>query len=102
MSPDPDAIKAQFDALKQVFRQQLPPRLAELETAWAAGRPEEAHRLAHKLAGTAGTFGMAEVAATARALEHLLGPVRAGAPLSGEAREEAERLLGRLRESAQP
>ena len=100
MPADPDAIKAQFEALKAAFRQQLRPRLAELEEAWAAGDAAAAHRHAHKLAGTAGTFGVQEVSVEARALEHLLGPVREGAALTEALRAQVEEALARLRRSA--
>ena len=102
MPADPKAIQAQFEALKAAFRQQLPPRVAELEAAWAAGDATSTHRHAHKLAGTAGTFGVQEVSTAARTLEHVLGPVREGAPLTEEVREEVETHLARLRELAAP
>lgn len=101
MAADPDAIQAQFEALKAAFRQQLAPRLEELEAAWATEDGAGTHRLAHKLAGTAGTFGVAEVSAVARSLEHLLGPVREGAPLTAEVRAGVADHLARLRECAQ-
>ncbi len=102
MPADPEAIRAQFEALKAVFLQQLPARLEELEAAWNQDRTIETHRLAHRLAGTAGTFGASAVSTVARAIEHLLNPVREGAPLQEEVRREVEARLRELRSAAQP
>ena len=97
---DREAIQAQLEALKVVFLGQLGARLAELETAWESQNWSEVHRLAHKLAGTAGTFGVAEISALARSLEQRLALAREGVALSEVALEEAHRILGQLREAA--
>lgn len=69
---------------QQEFASQLPARLDEARRKLAACREapaddervRELHRCVHKLAGTAGTFGMPEVSRDARAIEegldHLL------------------------------
>jgi len=59
---DRAAAVALIDKLRAEYRQGLPDRLAELRAALAAARsgPEglqEAHRVAHRLAGTAGSYG---------------------------------------------
>jgi HPt (histidine-containing phosphotransfer) domain-containing protein len=97
---DRDAIQAQLAQLKGVFLAQVGARLAELDQAWAAGDLAEVHRLAHKLAGTAGTFGAAEISALARSLEHHLGPAREGTSLPEGTREAAWELLQQLRTTA--
>lgn len=65
---------------QQEFASQLPARLLEARQLLAAcreapaddGRLRELHRCVHKLAGTAGTFGMPEVSREARAIEEQL------------------------------
>jgi len=67
-------------ALHAAFRRQLPGRLAELvsaiHTAYAAPASHEAlrtaHRLAHKLKGTAGSFGFANMASEMAHIEQTL------------------------------
>lgn len=62
---------------QQEFASQLPARLLEARQLLAACRQapadddrlRELHRSVHKLAGTAGTFGMPEVSRDARAIE---------------------------------
>lgn len=98
--PDRETIQGQLDALKGVFLAQLGARIRELEAAWSAGAVADTHRLAHKLAGTAGTFGAAGVSALARELEYLLAPSREGAALDESTREEARAILRQLRETA--
>ncbi len=97
---DREAIQAQLAQLKVAFLAQVGARLAELDQAWDRGDLAEVHRLAHKLAGTAGTFGVADVSALARSLEHQLGPARDGLPLPEGAREAAQDLLKQLRRAA--
>jgi len=48
------------DVLAEVlnlFLTEVPPRLARLRNAWAAGNIEEVHRAAHSLKGSAGNIG---------------------------------------------
>lgn len=97
---DRDAIQAQLAQLKAVFLAQVGERLAELDRAWASGDLAEVHRLAHKLAGTSGTFGVAEVSSLARRLEHHLAPAREGLELPEGTREAALELLEQLRGAA--
>ncbi len=97
---DREAIQAQLAALKGVFLSQLAARLDELEAAWALADYVEVHRQAHKLAGTAGTFGVAEVSALARRLEHRLARAREGLALTDLDLQEALSLIRNLREAA--
>lgn len=97
---DRDAIQAQLAQLKVAFLAQVGERLAELDRAWAGGDLPEVHRLAHKLAGTAGTFGVVEISTLARNLEHQLAPAREGLELPAGAREAALDLLTQLRGAA--
>ena len=66
--------------LRASYYAQLPERLDELRAAWSAALAGEERRaslrtfqrLAHNLAGSAGTFGCPELGATARAIEELI------------------------------
>ncbi|MBI3131859.1 MAG: Hpt domain-containing protein [Acidobacteria bacterium] len=97
---DRDAIQAQLAALREVFLTQLVARLDELEAAWELGDYAEVHRHAHKLAGTAGTFGVTQVSALARGLEHRLSRAREGLALTEVELEEAHGFIRQLREAA--
>lgn len=97
---DREAIQAQLAALKGVFLSQLGARLDELEAAWALADYAEVHRQAHKLAGTAGTFGVAEVSTLARGLEQRLGRAREGLALTEGEFQEALGFVRQLREAA--
>ncbi len=72
--PMNDAIRA----LMQAFGKKLPGRLLELDTALGAARGgdleahQDAKRLAHKLHGTAGSYGYAQVSSAAGVLEAAL------------------------------
>lgn len=73
-------------ALRRSFVGRLPGMVSDVRNACTAllgGTPDPesmtlAVRGAHTLAGTAGTYGLAEVSAVARSLENLLRPVQAG------------------------
>ena len=41
----------------KLFLEEVPPRIARLRNAWAAGNIEEVHRAAHSLKGSAGNIG---------------------------------------------
>ncbi len=84
--------RAELDAFiaaqKLDFQATLGTRMEELET-WMArltrdpadgAAAEGLRRLAHKLAGAAGTFGFRDLSARAAALEDLLDAAAAGAP----------------------
>ena len=70
-------IQAQLLHLRQGFAEALPEKMAEMEDAWTklsqgAGKEENKlfHRLAHSMAGNAGTFGFIALGETARTLEN--------------------------------
>jgi HPt (histidine-containing phosphotransfer) domain-containing protein len=50
---EPDVLQ---EVLK-LFLDEVPPRIARLRNAWAAGNIEEVHRAAHSLKGSAGNIG---------------------------------------------
>jgi len=54
------------------YRASLPARLQQLEAAWAARAWNDLERCTHGIAGSAGTFGLAELGDAARALEEAL------------------------------
>jgi len=72
--PSP-AFQAQLKTLREAFVLGIPARLAELEMAWAdvncgeKTRLAQIQELAHRLGGTAGTFGFKPMAEAARELE---------------------------------
>lgn len=58
--------------LVSLFVSELPQRVAELETAFAADRREDLSRLAHQMKGAAGGYGFAPLGSLAGALERAL------------------------------
>ena len=87
--------RAELDALLADYRRVLPQTLDGIDAHAAAGRFDEARRALHKLAGSAGTFGLPRVSVAARAAEEFLegcGPK--------PDRGELARLLGELRHVA--
>ncbi len=71
-----EKLKAQLEALRQNFIDQLPARLQTLESGlekWSAAFDEvelvEFHRAAHSLTGAGATFGCDQLSTVARALE---------------------------------
>ena len=94
---------AQLAELRASFRPRLTARVEEIVAAWEAMRPaagqelasldpsdpgaidlrRHLHRLAHSLAGTAGTFGFPQVGDAARTLERRLERVEVAPPPGG-------------------
>jgi len=79
MSAPPDDFLAFLEAQRREYGAQLPARVAALEALWAAVRAPggaaqlpELERAAHSLAGSAGTFGFAQMGAASKALEMAL------------------------------
>lgn len=98
--PDPTVEQMLAEARTQ-FAASLPAKAAALEEHLARGAWEEARRAAHKLRGSAGTYGFATLGATAAEVEEALiasGPqpdAAAAARIGDKAREarvEAERI----------
>jgi chemotaxis protein histidine kinase CheA len=91
---------------QQEFALQLPARLREAQQLLAACREAPAdderllalHRCVHKLAGTAGTFGMPEISRDARAIEDGLDTLLAQA---GRARSDFDAAGGLIEALAQ-
>ena len=77
-----DAFRKVLDELSAEYRGSLPEKLAEIDTLWAAlrggaeppARLEDLRRLLHTIAGSARTFGLAEVSANAKLAENFLDP----------------------------
>ncbi len=93
--PSP-AFQAQLRALREAFTQDLPVHIAELEKTWAdptcddEARVAKLQQLAHRLGGTAGTFGFKPLAHAARELELT---ARATSPGEGTLPEALRSLL---------
>ena len=93
----PAATAAQLGAddtlseLRREYRRGLPLKLARIEELAKAGKLDELLRMAHSMAGSAPTLGLAPVGAAAKALEEAL--------LAKDA-EQATRLIAALRAAA--
>jgi len=61
-----------LDQLRAAYVPRLRAQLDELSGHLSAGEPDAAVRLAHKIAGSAGSYGLGEVSELARAVEHAL------------------------------
>jgi HPt (histidine-containing phosphotransfer) domain-containing protein len=91
------------------YRLVLPAKLAEIESLWtraATGEAqavifEELSRLAHGIAGSAGTFGLTAVSVAARALEVALTPLcGVEGPMPAKDADNIGSLLEALKQSA--
>ena len=89
---------AEFDAILAEYREQLPQKLARLESLFAGARFGELMRELHTLAGSAGTFGLPRVGEAASAAEAYLDSC-GSTPDSGQ-RAELARLLGLVRQAS--
>ena len=83
---DPSGVADQLEELRAQFGERLPQRLAELEAAIAEARADlsrapDARGLAHKLRGTAGSYGFPLVGEAAGGIEDLLAAITKDAPL---------------------
>ncbi len=88
-------LRAELDAIIAEYRGSLPSKMDCLDALLAAGDVAALTRELHTLAGSAGTFGLPQLGAAARAAEELLAR-----DASGARRDELERLLGALRHEA--
>jgi HPt (histidine-containing phosphotransfer) domain-containing protein len=86
-SPDP-SIDAVIEAVRTEFAGSLPAKAAKIGALVARGAWEEARRAAHRLRGSAGTYGFTEVGAAAAAIEELLLAQRGDPDVAGRARLE--------------
>jgi HPt (histidine-containing phosphotransfer) domain-containing protein len=96
---EPDVLT---EVLK-LFLDEVPPRLARLRNACAAGNIEEMHRTAHSLKGSAGNIGARRLYDVCRQLDEISksGALADAAPLVdelsvefGKVESEIHRLLG--------
>lgn len=96
---------AGMDELLAAYTRALPAKLAEIRTSWARAESEPPdpgavqvlHRLVHRLAGTAATYGHPAIGTVARALEEALeDDAGAAVALTGEQRARARSLLSAL------
>lgn len=90
-----DAGEPSIDALLAAagvqFAEALPDKVSALQGSIARGAWAEARRAAHKLRGSAATYGHAELAASASAIEEAL--LEAGDTPLAESRERIDRHL---------
>ena len=84
-------LRAELDALLAEYRRELAPKIVRLQELFAAQRFKELRLELHTLAGSAGTFGLPEVGAAARAAEEYL---------EGGGRKELGTLLRKIGELA--
>jgi HPt (histidine-containing phosphotransfer) domain-containing protein len=66
------AIEAALAAVRGQFAAALPEKAASIGASLARGAWDDARRAAHRLRGSAGTYGFAPLGATAAAIEELL------------------------------
>jgi HPt (histidine-containing phosphotransfer) domain-containing protein len=104
-----ESFRRQLQALSAEYRSALPERLAQIECLWrelAGGilhpaRMADLQRELHTLAGSAKTFGVAEIGEAAAAAESFIEPFCAQAALPDSAgRAEFTRLLDALKQCA--
>jgi HPt (histidine-containing phosphotransfer) domain-containing protein len=104
---DRERAQARLDALRAGFAARLRERLAELEAlvqrahGGDAGALRPALAAAHRLAGTAGSYGYPDVGDAAAALERALQRVDAE-PREARAWDDARAALARAHASAPP
>ncbi|MBC3918961.1 diguanylate cyclase [Undibacterium sp. CY18W] len=88
MSDKNDSLQEKLRALEAVFLQKLPSKIQEILSTLQAvqDRPDDKeamivlHRHLHTMAGSAGTFGFAEIGSQARVFESVLKPHLEGKP----------------------
>lgn len=104
-----DEFRQMLAAVSAEFKAGLPARIAAIDDLWGrvlggaspAGSLAELIRELHSLAGSAATFGQAEVGAAAAAAESRLEPSREAGQVPDEAsRVAVSRLLEALRTAA--
>lgn len=98
-----ETAEQKLAALRDRFAASLADRIGEIETAWARAAKDsggaalgEVVAKAHKLAGSAGTFGFAAVGAVAGRIEALAGAAAEEQGLDGARRDEIAGLVGAL------
>jgi len=107
MNSPQQQFQAFLELQRAEYRRTLPDKLAHVQALWLAAEtgtgPADLaglERLAHTLAGTAGTLGLREVGLAARALEVLLADTGQGsAVLTSGQRAAISRAVAALRDS---
>lgn len=112
MSMPPQDFEKFLDLQRADYQRALPGKMAQIHALWraldAGGEAPsplaDLERLAHTLAGAAGTFGFGEVGQAAKALELLLRPAVEGdgagpAALTPQQRSDIARAIGELQAS---
>jgi diguanylate cyclase (GGDEF)-like protein len=96
MSQSPQDFLERLQALREDYVTGLPDRIAEIEQDWKAvteraapGAKEGLHRKLHGMAGSAGTFGLADLSRQARSLELHIQKLAAGAAEASDPAEHA-------------
>jgi len=103
MSTRQEAFQKFLDLQRADYKRALPAKVAEVQARWQASETDPAtpladlERLAHTLAGTAGTLGFHELGHAAKSLETLLADAAAvgqgeEGDVSGPALTPAQRL----------
>jgi HPt (histidine-containing phosphotransfer) domain-containing protein len=95
---DPSSIDALLLAAHRQFAGSLPAKVAAIVDAVARGAWDDARRSAHKLRGSAATYGFAALGATAGAIEEAL---REGADVGDEVRARIDGHLVEARAEAE-
>ena len=101
-----EAFRQALAELSAEYRAGLPARMSELDELWIASHgasvpPLALRRALHSIAGSAKTFGLAELTTAARAAEQMLDPCcDAGLPLPAESISSFEILLHALKSAA--
>jgi HPt (histidine-containing phosphotransfer) domain-containing protein len=99
----PDDVDALLAAARAQYASRLPSKLAAIEELAGRGAWDEARREAHKLRGSAATYGFATVGRAAAVLEQLAADASSQPPAGTpgaldealqRARIEVERALG--------
>jgi len=104
LSEPSTSFQAQLAAMSRQFADQLPSRLAEMQRLMSELQQqgpnpeglETLHRMAHSLAGSAGSFGLPEVGTAARQLEICLKPVALGEQVFADHLTDMRNLLAQL------
>jgi HPt (histidine-containing phosphotransfer) domain-containing protein len=109
MSTPQEQFQQFLDLQRAEYKRALPDKLAHLQTLWAAvddgAAPPalaELERLAHTLAGTAGTLGLREVGLAAKSLEVLLAQAGEGGGTLSPAQQSAISLAMAALLASQP
>jgi len=109
MSDPADAVQAQLAKLRKKFGLALPEKTSAIGAAvaslvagpWNEQACADAHRQAHSLAGSSGTYGFPEIGGVARTVEAFLKQcLESRALLSAAQKSQIDRLIQDLRDLA--